>query len=109
MFHNRFALYYLIDNIDLKLKDMTIQALPVQSPRAWEDFIIFYTKLEKENGLIQPLEFLNLPFEMQFGVFVSYFNDNGLDVDIQNWNIELLKTTICETFNLHENMMSHYS
>ena len=89
---------------------MKIEELPKETPRAWLDFNLYYLDLIKKIDLkIAPLDFLVLPFEMQFGVFVSYFKSNGLDVDMHVWDNDTLLITICETFKLHENMMSHFS
>ena len=89
---------------------MTIKDLPQETPRAWEDFQQFLAGL-LQTGELQNIKelFIRLPFELQFGAFVGYFKEQGLDVDVPQWDLEMLKVTICETFRLHENMMGHFS
>lgn len=89
---------------------MTLKDIPQETPKAWADFQQYYIGLLNGYDVnLSTLTFLSLPFEMQFGVYVSYFKDQGLDIDVPQWDIEMLQVTICETFRLHENMMSHFS
>jgi hypothetical protein len=89
---------------------MTLKDIPQETPRTWKDFQLFYERLLQSAGIkISEIDFLKLPFEMQFGVYVSFFRESGLDVDVPQWDMEVLKVTICETFRLHENMMGHFS
>jgi hypothetical protein len=84
--------------------------IPSESPKAWAEFEKFYEDLSGHWAVsLNSIEFMSLPFEMQLGIFLSYFTDNSLDLDIQNTDTDTLKETIYDTFRVHENMMGHYS
>jgi len=81
-----------------------------ESPKAWAEFEKFYKDLSGSwDAGLSGISPQSLPFEMQLGIFLAYFRDNGLDLDFQNTDPDTLKEIIHDTFRLQENMIGHYS
>jgi hypothetical protein len=78
-------------------------------PKAWKDFEDFYASEYSSNEFLRNTEFINLPFEMQIGVFIKYFTDNGIEIDLSNSDLSILPDNVVEAFKIHENVISHYS
>jgi hypothetical protein len=84
-------------------------AIESNSPKAWKDFLSFYTSEFASYSFLNKVEFNQLPFEMQLGIFLKYFNENGIELDVCNTDYALLPDTITEAFSNHEKGISHYS
>lgn len=83
--------------------------LQSQCPKAWGDFNKFYSSEFATNASIKNINFIELPFEMQLGVLLKYFNDNGIEVDLSNTDLTILPEHFVEAFQTHEKVISHYS
>lgn len=80
------------------------------APKAWADFEKFYQEIIGSlSEEIKKINFLEFPFSMQFGVYIAYFQDNGMEMDVQTMNFEFIQTTVYEMFIAHERIMDHYS
>ena len=79
------------------------------TPKAWQDFVKFYQEEFKDYEFLKSLEVTQLPFEMQLGIFLKYFNENGVELDICNTEYSQLPENIMEAFKTHEKVISHYS
>lgn len=79
------------------------------SPRAWDDFMNFYKKEFGTVNFISNIDFLRLPFEMQLGIYLKYFSNNGVELDVCNTKYDLLPQTITEAFKNFEYVLTHYS
>jgi hypothetical protein len=89
--------------------DLT-QNIETHAPKAWEDFKKYYSVLISPfPDSITLTDFNLLPFQMQFGVFLEYFIDNGLNLDLCNYDTDTIQEMIYETFVAYEKMMGHYS
>lgn len=86
--------------IHLDMKQITSQA-----PNAWKDFLDFYRE-HYDNSLPTVT---SLPFSMQIGVLIEYFNDNGIEVELHHPELIAIKEALEEAFILQENNLSHYS
>jgi hypothetical protein len=83
--------------------------IQTQSPKAWEDFVKFYKTEFEIPAFLKNIEITQIPFEMQLGVFLKYFNENGVELDVCNTEYSLLPEHITEAFQTHEKVISHYS
>jgi hypothetical protein len=79
------------------------------TPKAWQDFVNFYQEEFKDYEFLKNLKVTQLPFEMQLGIFLKYFNENGVELDICNIEYLQLPESILEAFKTHEKVISHYS
>lgn len=79
------------------------------SPKVWADFTNFYTKEFSSISFLKNIPIENIPFEMQLGIFLKYFNNNGVDLDVCNTEYSMLPEHITEAFKNYENVISHYS
>jgi hypothetical protein len=87
---------------------LNIEILQKEFPKTWKDFIDFHTEIKKDASLAQ-IPFSTFPFEWQIGVYLHYFLDSGIDLDISNAGYEFIPGLILEAFKIQENNISHYS
>ena len=84
---------------------MSINIIKSNSPNAWADFIEFYdtnfgnTKLKIET----------LPFEFLVGVYLVFFSENGIEIDLGNIELQELENEIIKTFAWQEVNRNHFS
>jgi hypothetical protein len=79
------------------------------APKAWEDFKKFYSDNFGNLEPLKKIDFTTLPFEMQLGIFLKYFRENGVEPDVQNLDISELENTIADLFEDYERMTGHFS
>ncbi len=87
---------------------VNIEFLQKEFPKTWKDFNDFYIETEKHDSL-SSIPFKDLPFDWQLGVYLHYFLDSGIDLDISNAGYEFIPGLILEAFQIQENNISHYS
>jgi hypothetical protein len=87
---------------------LNIEFLQKEFPKTWKDFDDFHQQINKSPEL-SSLPFASLPFDWQLGVYLHYFLDSGIDLDISNAGYEFIPGLIEEAFRLQENNISHYS
>lgn len=80
-----------------------------QCPKGWNDFSNYYKENYQTTDFLKDVSFEKIPFDMQIGVYLSYFNENGVELDICNIDYTLLPDLIKDTFTDYENVISHYS
>jgi hypothetical protein len=78
-------------------------------PKAWGDFLNYYSKEFSSVALLKGIKFVDLPFEFQLGIYLKYFNANGVELDVCNTDFSLLPDNIIEAFHSYEKVISHYS
>ncbi|MFN3402510.1 MAG: hypothetical protein ACK40G_00355 [Cytophagaceae bacterium] len=78
-------------------------------PNAYKDFMNFYNNSFKPLNFLKDINFNSLPFEMQLGIFLRYFKDNAVELDVCNADYEMLPDVITEAFNTQEKVIKHYS
>ena len=90
---------------------MALVEILSSAPRAWKDFTAYYYSTIELKGPEQLLKinFLDLPFEFQFGLLYSYLQEQGVDIPVTQWNEEELKDLIVEHFEDLEKLMDHFS
>lgn len=93
----------------MKKPELNHSYIQIQCPKAWGDFNTFYNSEYASNPSLKNINFIELPFEMQLGVMLRYFNDNGIEVDLSNTDLSILPDHITEAFKTHENVISHFS
>lgn len=93
-------------NMDLKLN---LEYIKTDCPKSWNDFSDFYKTGFGGNPILTNVDFGNIPFEMQLGIFLRYFNENSIELDICNSVYQNWPTIITEAFKAYENVISHYS
>jgi len=87
---------------------LNIEILQKEFPKTWKDFNDFHNEIKKDPSLAH-LPFSLFPFEWQIGVYLHYFLDSGIDLDISNAGYEFIPGLILEAFKIQENNISHYS
>lgn len=78
------------------------------TPKVIEDFMEFYEEYFSDTG-VSAEKFKTLPFEMQAGVFIRYFYENGIDIDFTSADMEDLADGIREALLEHEGVLNHFS
>jgi hypothetical protein len=76
------------------------------APVAWKDFKVY---AEKFNSHCFLNDFTNLPFEMQLGIYLSYLQENNVEIDLINQDMVTLEQSIKEAFIGFEKVIGHYS
>jgi len=92
-----------MDNVTLN-----IEKLQKEFPKTWKDFNDFQLEISKSKNL-SAFTFDSLPFDWQLGVYLHYFLDSGIDLDISNAGYEFIPGLIIEAFRIQENNISHFS
>lgn len=87
---------------------LNIELLQKEFPKTWKDFNDFSHEISAAQQLSH-IPFNTLPFDWQLGVYVHYFLDSGIDLDISNAGYEFIPGLIQEAFLIQENNISHYS
>lgn len=87
---------------------LNIEFLQKEFPKTWKDFNEFQLEISEAMGLAH-IAFHSLPFDWQLGVYVHYFLDSGIDLDMSNAGYAFIPGLIQEAFRLQENNISHYS
>ena len=71
--------------------------------KAWKYFIEFYSSdYISYHPEFKDIDFEKLPFEMQFGVFIAFFNSINIDVDFYSNEMSALEESIKESFCTYE-------
>ncbi len=71
-----------------------------ESPKALKYFLEYYTH-DFENRL-REIEFEELPFEFQLGVFISFFSSMSIDIQLYSTEQEALEEAVKEAFQTYE-------
>lgn len=87
---------------------LNIENLQKEFPKTWKDFNDFHHAISKPTNL-SSIPFESLPFDWQLGVYLHYFLDSGIDLDISNAGYEFIPGLIFEAFKIQENNISHFS
>lgn len=77
-----------------------INTVQQETAKTWKYFKEWLSS-EYENGELTE-NFEELPFEFQFGVFISFFNSVSTDVDIYSTEPEAMQDAIIEAFKQYE-------
>jgi hypothetical protein len=93
----------------MKKIQLDISVLKEEYPRAWKDFEDFYQELNQTNSFKDTLSFEHYPFEYQLGVFIRFFHDAGMELDVCNIDFEMIPAAIEENFKGHNQAVAHYS
>lgn len=73
------------------------------TPKAWKYFIDFYENdFEHRDPELDSKAFNRLPFEYQFGVFVSFLDGISMDVQLYATDTDALKEAVQEAFETYE-------
>ena len=67
-------------------------------PKAWKYFLDYYsTEFPEQN-----LDIENVEFELQLGVFISFFNQINMDFQFFSAEMDALKESVKESFATYE-------
>ena len=69
-----------------------------ETPKAYKYFLLFWEEMENTPDVV----FEDLPFEMQLGLFMAFFNSNSIDFQMYTSEMEPLKESVKESFQLYE-------
>ena len=69
-----------------------------ESSKAYKYFKTFWSETKDKPELV----FEDLPFEMQLGVFIAFFNDNSIDFQMYTIEMIALQESVKESFQLYE-------
>ena len=93
----------------MKKIQLDIPLIKEQYPRAWKDFEDFCQELNEIYGFKDSTVFESYPFEYQLGVFIRFFIDLGMELDVCNIEFEMIPAVIEENFKGHNQAVAHYS
>lgn len=93
----------------MKKIQLDISSIKSQYPRAWKDFEDFLEEVYKTYGFTIPQSFESYPFEFQLGLFIRFFIDLGIELDVCNIEFEMIPSVIEENFKGHNQAVAHYS
>lgn len=71
-----------------------------QFPKAYKYFEDYQKTFFKQGNLT--LDFTSLPFELQLGLFISFFDSISMDFQFYSTNQDALKETVLESFATYE-------
>lgn len=89
--------------------NINFENLKNNCPKAWDDFLNYYSSDFLSKPELKSIPFTSLPFEMQLGIYLKYFTENGVELDVCNTDFEVLPSSIEEAFTTYEKVISHYS
>jgi hypothetical protein len=84
------------------------QTLEQEAPNAWKDFSGYASRFNTYLSLSSN-NFSLLPFEMQLGIYLSYLQENNVEIDLINPEMSVLENSIKEAFIGFEKVIGHYS
>ncbi len=93
----------------MKKIQLDILSIKAQYPRAWKDFEDFCKELNEVYEFQANTEFESYPFEYQLGIFIRFFIDLGMELDVCNIEFEMIPAVIEENFKGHNQAVAHYS
>jgi len=93
----------------MKKIQLDIPSIKEQYPRAWKDFEDFNRELNEIYGFKAETPFDSYPFEYQLGIFLRFFTDLGMELDVCNIEFDLIPSVIEENFKGHNQAVAHYS
>ncbi|MDB5258412.1 MAG: hypothetical protein JWM14_3107 [Chitinophagaceae bacterium] len=93
----------------MKKIQLNIPFIKEQYPRAWKDFEDFNQELNEAYGFKPNAAFESYPFEYQLGVFIRFFIDLGMELDVCNIEFDMIPAVIEENFKGHNQAVAHYS
>ena len=93
----------------MKKIQLDIPSIKEHYPRAWKDFEDFNQELNEIYGFKSETAFEAYPFEYQLGVFIRFFIDLGMELDVCNIEFEMIPAVIEENFKGHNQAVAHYS
>lgn len=93
----------------MKKIQLNIPSIKEQYPRAWKDFEDFQQELIETYSFKDSASFELYPFEYQLGVFIRFFIDLGMELDVCNIGFEMIPAVIEENFKGHNQAVAHYS
>lgn len=82
------------------------QTLEQEAPKAWKDFSVYASRF---NAYSSSNNISTIPFEMQLGIFLSYLQENQVEIDLINPEMSVLENSIKEAFINFEKVIGHYS
>ncbi|MBX9853682.1 MAG: hypothetical protein K2X86_18210 [Cytophagaceae bacterium] len=91
------------------MEKINFESLQFQAPKAYDDFLDFSNEILSSSPFSKTVNINSLPFEMQLGFFLKYFNQNGIELDVCNTDFSLLPERIIEAFKEFEKVISHSS
>ena len=69
-----------------------------ESGKAYKYFTLFWEEMNNK----PEVDFESLPFEMQLGVFIEFFNSNSIDFQMYTSEMMALQESVKESFQLYE-------
>lgn len=77
-----------------------LESIEKEASKTWKYFVEF---LEANYTGSTDIEvFVKLPFEMQLGVYIAFFNSVSTDVELYSTEMDALKDAVLESFKQYE-------
>ena len=74
------------------------QEIEQATPKAFKYVLLFWEEMENKPEVV----FENLPFEMQLGVYIAFFNENSIDFQMYASEMIALQEAVKESLQLYE-------
>lgn len=90
------------------MNTIALPSFAPEYPEAWADLIAFYQQVKQSlPGLT--LAFEQLPFEVQLGIYLKFFEEEGVEIDLNNSTYPELPERVKEAFVLYDHLRRHSS
>lgn len=83
--------------------------IAAEFPRSWAELNTYYNGYLKDDAVPALNIMLQLPFAFMVGIWIDFLNENGVDLDVQSLNLELIEQSVYESLQILENTISHFS
>ena len=78
-------------------------------PLSWIEFNSYYTEKWISNSMLTVEQLFQLPFAYSVGIWIDFFNANGIDLDVQSLNLLLIEESVWECLQILEHSIGHFS
>lgn len=91
------------------MSTLNLAYIQVEAPNALEQFTAFYQESLQPYPKMKGVSIQDVPMEMLVGLFVRFFRENGMELDVSNFEFEDLPSVIEDNFKILQQTMQHFS
>ena len=91
------------------MNTVSLPSFATEYPDAWADLASFYDQIKQSLKGLPDYSIDQLPFEIQLGIYLKFFDENGVDIDLDNSTYSELPERVKEAFVLYDHLRRHSS
>jgi hypothetical protein len=91
------------------MSTLNLAYIQVEAPNAWQQFTEFYQESLQAYPKMKGISIQDVPMEMLVGLFVLFFRENGMELDVSNFEFEDLSSVVEDNFKILQQTMQHFS